>query len=107
MKRLLVLALAMSAMLTVAGFAPEMSQGEAKTEKSATAPVKKIKAVVRAEGDKISFVADQDGKAWDGVNAEAWKGHEGHHVELSAHLYADKGQIHVMRVKMLNDKMSN
>jgi hypothetical protein len=25
----------------------------------------------------------------------------GHHVELSAHVYADKGQIHVMKVTML------
>jgi len=25
----------------------------------------------------------------------------GHHVELSAHVYADQGQIHVMKVKML------
>jgi hypothetical protein len=39
------------------------------------------------------------------------KGHEGHHVELSAHVYADKGQIHVMSVKMLKahkmDKMDH
>jgi hypothetical protein len=42
------------------------------------------------------------------VNPEALKGHEGHHVELSAHVYADKGQIHVMSVKMLKaDKMGD
>ena len=45
------------------------------------------------------------------VNPETLKGHEGHHVEVSAHVYADKGQIHVMSVKMLKaekmDKMDN
>ena len=35
------------------------------------------------------------------MNPEALKGHEGHHVQVSAHVYADKGQIHVMSVKML------
>jgi hypothetical protein len=29
------------------------------------------------------------------------KDHVGHHVELNAHVYEDKGQIHVMKVKML------
>ena len=29
------------------------------------------------------------------------EGTRGHHVEVSAHVYADKGQIHVMSVKML------
>jgi hypothetical protein len=45
------------------------------------------------------------------VNPETLKGHEGHHVEVSAHVYADKDQIHVMSVKMLKaekmDKMDN
>jgi hypothetical protein len=36
------------------------------------------------------------------INPETLKGHEGHHVELSAHVYSDKGQIHVMSVKMLS-----
>jgi hypothetical protein len=35
------------------------------------------------------------------MNPEKLKGHEGHHVQLSAHVYADKNSIHVMSVKML------
>jgi hypothetical protein len=35
------------------------------------------------------------------MNPETLKGHEGHHVQLSAHVYADKNSIHVMSVKML------
>jgi len=54
----------------------------------------------------LTFVSDKDKKSWDVVNPEALKGYEGHHVEVSAHVYADKDQIHVMSVKMLKaDKM--
>jgi hypothetical protein len=60
-----------------------------------------IKGTVKADGDKTTFVTDSDGKSWDVVNPETLKDHVGHHVELSAHVYADKGQIHVMKVKML------
>ena len=48
-----------------------------------------------------TFVADDGGKSWDVVNPETSKDHVGHHVELNAHVYEDKGQIHVMKVKML------
>ena len=75
--------------------------------KAADAPLKNIKGWVKADGDKLTFVADKDKKSWDVINPEALKGHEGHHVEVSAHVYADKGQIHVMSVKMLQNKMAN
>jgi membrane protein implicated in regulation of membrane protease activity len=60
-----------------------------------------INGTVKADGDKITFVTDADGKSWDVVNPETLKDHVGHHVELSAHVYKDKGQIHVMKVTML------
>ena len=100
MKKLLILALAVSVIFTVAGFAQETSQ-DSGMAKAAPAPLKNIKGTVKADGDKLTFVADKDQKSWDVVNPEALKGHEGHHVELSAHVYADKGQIHVMSVKMV------
>ena len=107
MKKLLILALAVSVIFTVAGFAQETSQ-DSGMAKVAPAPLKNIKGTVKADGDKLTFVADKDQKSWDVVNPEALKGHEGHHVELSAHVYADKGQIHVMSVKMLKaDKMGD
>src|SRR5712692_2298409 len=108
MKKLLVLALALSVMVSVAAFAQYGAQEPAKTDKAAAAPLKNLKGTVKADGDKLTFVADKDQKSWDVVNPEALKGHEGHHVELSAHVYADKGQIHVMSVKMLKaDKMGD
>ena len=60
-----------------------------------------IKGTVKADGDKIIFVSDDSGKSWEVVNPETLKDHVGHHVELSAHVYKDKGQIHVMKVTML------
>jgi membrane protein implicated in regulation of membrane protease activity len=41
-----------------------------------------IKGTVRADGNKITFVADDTGKAWDVVNPETLKSHAGHHVEV-------------------------
>jgi hypothetical protein len=109
MKKLLVLTLAVFVMFSVAGFAQDMSKDSGMAKAAPAAPLKSIKGTVKADGDKISFVSDQDSKSWEVVNPEALKGHEGHHVELSAHVYADKGQIHVMSVKMLKaakaDKM--
>ena len=60
-----------------------------------------VNGAVKADGDKITFVSDEGGKSWDVINPETPKDHVGHHVELSAHVYKDKGQIHVMKFAML------
>jgi len=65
------------------------------------APLKTIQGTVKAEGDKVTFVADEDGKSWDVMNPETLKAHSGHHVEINAHVYSDKNSIHVMSVKMV------
>ncbi len=71
-------------------------------DKAATAaPLKTLTGTVKADGDKFTFVSDEDSKSWDVMNPETLKGHDGHHVQLSAHVYADKNSIHVMKVKML------
>jgi hypothetical protein len=82
MKRLLIFALALSVMMTVASFAQDMSKDSGAT-KAAAAPLKSL-GTVEADGDKLTFVTDKDQKAWDVANPEALKGHEGHHVQLSA-----------------------
>jgi hypothetical protein len=105
MKKLLILTLALSVMCTAVGaFAQGMSSDS--SDKSASAPLMNIKGTVKFDGDKATFVADKDMKSWDVINPETLKGHDGHHVEVSAHVYADKGQIHVMSVKMLKSKSS-
>ena len=101
MKKLLVCAIAISMLVGVAAFAQDMSSGTADKTAAAAAPLKSIKGTVKMDGDKAMFVADKDQKSWDIMNPDAVKGHDGHHVQLSAHVYADKGSIHVMSVKML------
>lgn len=60
-----------------------------------------IKSKVKADHDKITFVADEGGKSRDVINLETLKDHAGHHVELSAQVYKDKDQIQVMKCTML------
>lgn len=100
MKRLLVIVLGLAVVLSISAFAQD-NMGMSKDKDAAAAPLKSLKGTIKAEGDKYTFVGDKDKKSWEVQNPEALKGHEGHHVELKAHVYADKGQIHVMEVKML------
>jgi hypothetical protein len=101
MKKLLVVVLGLAVVLSVSAFAQD-NMGMGKSDKdAAAAPLKSLKGTIKADGDKYTFVGDKDKKSWEVMNPEALKGHEGHHVELKAHVYADKGQIHVMEVKML------
>jgi hypothetical protein len=110
---LLAITFAMSLMsLTAIAQTQDNSMSQTQSDSSAKAPLMTLKGTIKADGDKYTFVNDKDGKSWDVINADALKGHEGHHVQLSAHVYADKNQIHVMSVKMLkggsmsNDTMS-
>jgi hypothetical protein len=104
MKKWLVLALALSVAPRNLVFAQDMPKDSAQADKAPAAPLKNIKGTVKADGDKLSFVGDKESKSWEVMNPEALKGHEGHHVEVSAHVYADKSAIHVMSVKMLKGK---
>jgi hypothetical protein len=102
MKKLMICLLALTFTLSLTAFAQQdnnMSQTQA--DSGAKAPLMTLKGTVKADGDKYTFVNDKDGKSWDVMNPEELKGHEGHHVQLSAHVYADKMSIHIMSVKML------
>jgi hypothetical protein len=106
MKKLVYL-LALLTLLTMSAFAQDtMSKDKdmGKSDKAASAPLKTLKGTVKAEGDKVMFVSDDDQKSWDVMNPETLKGHEGHHVQLKAHVYEDKNAIHVMSVKMMKEK---
>ena len=105
MKKLMVCLLAVTFAMSLTAFAQQdnmggqgqMSQGDS----GAKAPLMTLKGTIKADGDKYTFVNDKDGKSWEVINPETLKPHVGHHVELSAHVYADKMQIHVMSVKMM------
>jgi hypothetical protein len=103
MKKVMVCLLALTFTVSLTAFAQYSSPSQdnnAKTQADAKAPLMTLKGTVKAEGDKYTFVSDKDGKSWDVMNPEELKGHEGHHVQLSAHVYNDKNSIHIMSVKM-------
>jgi hypothetical protein len=114
MKKVLVCLLALTFTLSLTAFAQyssnsqdNMSQTQS-DQMGAKAPLMTLKGTVKTEGDKVTFVNDKDGKSWEVMNPEELKSHDGHHVQLSAHVYADKNSIHVMSVKMLKgDSMKN
>lgn len=101
MKKVMVCLLALAFAMSLTAFAQqETNTSQMKADQGAAkAPLMTLKGTVKADGDKYTFV-DKDGKSWDVMNPEELKGHEGHHVQLSAHVYADKNAIHIMSVKM-------
>jgi hypothetical protein len=107
MKKFFVLALALSLMVGTCAFAqaPANDSGGKKAA-AENPPLKTIAGTISSDGTK--FTPDKDkSKSWDIVNPEDVKGHEGHHVKFQAHVYADKNQLHVMKVEMMSsDKMS-
>jgi len=97
MKKVMVCLLALTFAISLTAFAQYSgtSQDNNATQTqadqmSAKAPLMTLKGTVKADGDKYTFVSDKDGKSWDVMNPEELKGHEGHHVQLSAHVYGDK-----------------
>ena len=105
MKKLMIFGFALVMVMTAAGVAQDCMKGSMKSDSSSKAP---INITGKISDDGKSFVADKDGKTWTIVNPDAVKGHEGHHVILNAHVYADKGEVHVMSLKMAkNNGMKN
>jgi hypothetical protein len=99
MKKIMVGLLALTFVVGVTAFAQQDTMSKDSDQTSAKAPLKTLTGTVKTEGDKVTFV-DKSGKSWDVMNPEELKAHDGHHVQVSAHVYADKNAIHVMSVKM-------
>ena len=104
MRKLFVLVLAVCVVCSLGAIAQDTMKSDTSKSSAASAPLKTLKGTVKQEGDKITFVNDADQKSWDVMNPETLKDHVGHHVQVSAHVYADKDQIHVMSVKMIKSK---
>src|SRR5260370_7496045 len=102
MKTLFMVILALPVILSKTAFAQYPSKEPAQKDQAAQVPLKSIDGTVKVDGDKIAFVADKDQKSWAVENAEALKGHEGHHVQVKAHVDAAKGTIHITELTILN-----
>jgi hypothetical protein len=98
MKKLMTFCFAM----VVLTFAVASAQDTMKTDDNMKTdmPKKTMDVKGKISDDGKMFVADKDGKSWTIVNPDAIKGHEGHHVILTAHVYPDKMEVHVMSLKM-------
>ncbi len=96
MKKLMIFGFALVLVMS----AVSVAQDTMKSDSSMKAP---INVTGKISDDGKSFVSDKDGKSWTIKNPDAVKGHEGHHVVLNAHVYPDKGEVHVMSLKMAKD----
>jgi hypothetical protein len=103
MKKLLAVCFALSLLLCTAGVAQDAMKQDNNMQADSGPKAVNIKGKISDDGKM--FVTDKDGKSWKIVNPDAVKGHEGHHVILNAHVYADKGEVHVMSLKMASDTM--
>ena len=66
----------------------------------ADASKKAVQVTGKIGDDGKTFVSDKDGKSWTIANPDAVKGHEGHHVILTAQVDADKNEVNVTSLKM-------
>lgn len=91
----------LSTTLAFAQYSTNQQDTMGKSDTSAKSVMGKI------SDDGKTFTSDKDNKTWTIQNPDAVKGHEGHHVVLKAHVYADKNEVHVMSLKMAKDNMKS
>ena len=100
MRKVLVMAFAIVALAGLNAWTQDAGNPQAGQQASSgKAKLMSITGTVSADGKALT--GDKDQKSWTVQNPEALKGHEGHHVRVRAHVYSDKGEIHVMSVKMM------
>lgn len=92
MRKLIVVSLALTLVMSVVAFAQNATDTAKDSDKA-------VNVSGKISDDGKTFVTD-DGKTLTVSNPEAVKGHEGHQVTLSAHVYPDKNEVHVMSVTM-------
>ena len=104
MKKLMIVSFALALALLMSSAVVAQDTMKPDTMKSG-ASMKATSVAGKISDDGKTFVSDKDGKSWTIDNADAVKGHEGHHVILKAHLDTDKNAAHVVSLKMANATM--
>jgi hypothetical protein len=100
MKKLMAICCVLGLLTLGLASAQDTMQNDSMKADTAKSPID-VKGKISDDGKM--FVSDKDGKSWTIINPDAVKGHEGHHVILNAHVYADKMQVHVMSLKMVKE----
>ena len=96
MKKLMIICFALALTFGVASAQDTMHNDNMKSDAS----MKSVHVTGKVSDDGKTFVGDTDSKSWTINNPEAVKGHEGHHVTLTAQCNTDKNEVHVMSLKM-------
>jgi hypothetical protein len=96
MKKLMAICFAL-ALLT---FGVASAQDMQNDNMQADASNKAVQVTGKISDDGKMFVSDKDSQTWTITNPDAVKGHEGHHVTLTAHVDESKSEVHVMSLKM-------
>jgi hypothetical protein len=92
------LAFLLSIVLSIAAFAQDSANPSSQNHRAEGVRLTSILGTVRADGEKLTFVTDR--RAWNVDNPETLEGHEGHFIRVKAHVYSDKGWIHITEVKL-------
>ena len=109
MKKVMFVTFAVAVLMSMMAIAQDTTkQDPAKpdtmTSEKASTPAVSLSGKVSDDGK--TFLSDKDNKSYTISNPDALKGHEGHHVILSANVDAAKNEINVKSVKMgKNDSM--
>jgi len=93
--------------VSLAAFAQSGDTMKQDTMKADTMAKKAVSLSGKVSDDGKMFVSDKDNKNWMISNPETVKGHEGHHVTVTAHLDPAKNEIHVTSVTMAKSEMKD
>ncbi len=97
MKKLMALCFALALLTFGVASAQDNMQND---NMKADASKKAVQVTGKVSDDGKTFVSDTDSKSLTITNPDAVKGHEGHHVTLTAHVDADKNEVNVVSLKM-------
>jgi hypothetical protein len=103
MKKLMTISFVLALLVYAVAVAQYGAQSPDNSKSSVSMKAVSITGTISDDGKM--FVSDKDGKSWTISNPDAVKGHEGHHVILQAQVNADKGEVHVMSLKMAKGSM--
>lgn len=95
--KILLLAFLPNIVLSIAALAQVSPNTSSHNHRAEGVWLTSILGTVRADGEKLTFVTDR--RAWNVDNPKTLEGHEGHFIRVKAHVYSDKGWIHITEVK--------
>ena len=107
MSKILVFAGALLITSAVAAYPQKTPDSNGKTKATTSSvAVKTIDGNVKANGNKLTFIADQDGKPWNLLNPQLLKGYQGDHVQITGHIFTNHHLIHIHTVKVLKPSIA-